>query len=211
MSGPSAVDDQRVSGPDAPAARIRMVMRCYPVEWRDRYGAELEGLLADAAAEGGGWRNWVDAIRGGLVVRADTLGVTTQAAWSARRQRNGLIVALVGAVIFVASARLGLQGAGWQPLAWSTTASSSPTTVVAGEVARYGITAVEALAVMVVGGLVLSLARTTPRSTLRARLPVVGLLLGAGGVFAIDRLAWWFLTYNAARDRTWIAGHQVGY
>jgi hypothetical protein len=52
----------------------RLLIRLYPAAWRERYGAELEALMADAP---GGWRADLDLLRGALGMR-----LRLQRAWA---------------------------------------------------------------------------------------------------------------------------------
>ncbi len=54
----------------APTPAIRLVLRAYPHSWRDRYGAEMTGLLADRAP---GWGDLLDLWRGAVDARLHKL------------------------------------------------------------------------------------------------------------------------------------------
>ena len=54
----------------APAQAVNLVLRAYPRRWRERYGAEMDALLAERAP---GWRDLLDLVRGGLDARLHRL------------------------------------------------------------------------------------------------------------------------------------------
>ena len=54
----------------APASAVGLVLRAYPRRWRERYGAEMDALLAERTP---GWRDLLDLARGGLDARLHRL------------------------------------------------------------------------------------------------------------------------------------------
>jgi cytochrome b6-f complex iron-sulfur subunit len=54
----------------APAAAVGIVLRTYPRRWRERYGAEMAGLLAEREPS---WGDLLDLARGGLDARLHRL------------------------------------------------------------------------------------------------------------------------------------------
>jgi hypothetical protein len=83
---------------------FRLVVRCYPRQWRERYGAELDALIEDAQP---GWRGVCDVAREGMMMRI-TRGWGTFAAYTAVGAAIGGLVWLAQPVRFVSSATLRL-------------------------------------------------------------------------------------------------------
>jgi Rieske Fe-S protein len=54
----------------APAVAVDLVLRTYPRRWRERYGAEMAGLLAERAPS---WGDLLDLARGGIDARLHRL------------------------------------------------------------------------------------------------------------------------------------------
>jgi nitrite reductase/ring-hydroxylating ferredoxin subunit len=54
----------------APVAAVGLVMRAYPRDWRERYGAEMAALLSDREPS---WRDLLDLVRGGVDARLHRL------------------------------------------------------------------------------------------------------------------------------------------
>jgi len=54
----------------APVAAVGLVMRAYPQDWRERYGAEMAALLSDREPS---WRDLLDLVRGGVDARLHRL------------------------------------------------------------------------------------------------------------------------------------------
>jgi hypothetical protein len=84
---------------------VNRLVRLYPRDWRERYGAELDVLVADLAAERPGIRGQftlaLDLIQGAL----DAWRLPVRKFWSDAALRrglyDGLIIAAVGAVLIV--------------------------------------------------------------------------------------------------------------
>jgi hypothetical protein len=76
----------------------RLVIRLYPASWRERYGAELEALMQDSGA---GWRAVLDLTRAALTMRL--LGTFSSPSWSRSMVAGGLLGAVVGSLVFLAT------------------------------------------------------------------------------------------------------------
>lgn len=56
--------------PEAHSRRVRRLLRCYPPQWRARYGDEFtELLLAELTERPWSWRLTADVARGGAAAR----------------------------------------------------------------------------------------------------------------------------------------------
>jgi nitrite reductase/ring-hydroxylating ferredoxin subunit len=71
---------------------VSLVLRAYPRSWRERYGAEMEALLADREP---GWRDLLDLARGGLDARLHRL-VKPPAQLVAAMPRREMVMAVPG-------------------------------------------------------------------------------------------------------------------
>ena len=81
---------------------LHLLVCAYPRRWRERYGAELHALIDDLSP---GWREVVDVVTGGIVMRMRMSNVPLTAAWC------GIIGAVVGGVgAFAAPARFESRG-----------------------------------------------------------------------------------------------------
>jgi len=80
----------------------RLLLRCYPAWWRDRYGEELEALIVEAS---GGrrvpWRICLDVALAGCRERLRAAALSGDGVQPVERARAGLVLTLSAWVLFV--------------------------------------------------------------------------------------------------------------
>ena len=105
------------------ADRLGRLLRWYPPEWRERYGAEMTALLEDAygTASAVPWRERMGLARSGLAERARAAGLLGSVPDPAEQVRAGSALVLCGWALFV------IAGAIFAKFAdgWSVPAPSS--------------------------------------------------------------------------------------
>ena len=78
--------------PDAQSRRVLRLLRCYPPEWRARYGDEFsELLLAELADRPWSWRLTVDVARSAAAARLASAGLGGRALEPSQQVRAGLV------------------------------------------------------------------------------------------------------------------------
>ena len=109
--------------------RAEMLLRCYPKEWRARYGDEFaELLVADMSEQPHSWRRGADVVRGGCVARIAEAGLGQRRLGPVDQVRRSLVALGCAMAVFVAfGAAIWAQlTIGWQwsePDAATTTAA----------------------------------------------------------------------------------------
>jgi hypothetical protein len=109
---------------NTPERRARLLVRCYPPAWRARYGDEFVQLLVDEMAERPrSVSRTADVIRGGLIARLASAGLSGDTLTPQQQVRAGLGVLSIAITAFLAAgvaiwAQLTI---GWQ---WSAPAAS---------------------------------------------------------------------------------------
>jgi hypothetical protein len=78
----------------------RVLLRCYPRSWRERYGEELEGLLAESGSAGS-WRGRLDIALAGGRESIRQIGVGARDASPGERVRSGGALVLCAWSLFV--------------------------------------------------------------------------------------------------------------
>jgi hypothetical protein len=109
------------------ARRVRLLLRCYPPSWRQRYGEEFaELLLAEMYERPASARRTADVIRSGLLARLTRAGLTSHELPPREQMRAGLATLGCALAAFgtVAVAMLAQLATGWQ---WASPQSASAT------------------------------------------------------------------------------------
>jgi hypothetical protein len=98
------------------AARATRLLRWYPREWRARYGAEFDALLASSLSDGkGGVRLSLNVAREGMVARVQSLGWVGKTAPPLQRARASVMTIFLSMLGFLSSAAvLAFYDKGWQ-------------------------------------------------------------------------------------------------
>jgi hypothetical protein len=164
----------RVGG-ERPDRRARLLLRCYPRWWRDRYGDEFAELLTDDMAERPhSWRRVADVVRAALAARAAGSGLVGCALPRPRRAGaclSSLAVAVMGTLVLTAAL--------WSQLA-TTARWSTPRPAVAGAATVIGWCAVALVAATAAAAVpLLGAARAQWRRAALRRPALVALAGGA--------------------------------
>jgi hypothetical protein len=111
------------------AGRARLLARCYPRAWRARYGDEFVQLLIDDISERPrAVSRTVDVIRGGMVTRLATTGLTGDALEAPQQVRAGLAALGLATSVFLA---VGIAIWAQLTIGWQWSAPDAPATRVA--------------------------------------------------------------------------------
>jgi hypothetical protein len=151
----------RIQGHDGGERVVRRLVRCYPKEWRARYGEEFTELLNEASADGElSSARKLDVLVHGAWTRLAYAGLAGSALNSHRRVRSTLVAVLVVPAIFAMLA-VGVWAqltVGWQ---WSASVRGGTTAamwLMSGGLLGLGVLAVCVIALVAV--LSVSAART---------------------------------------------------
>ena len=89
--------------PEAHSRRVRRLLRCYPPQWRARYGDEFtELLLAELTERPWSWRLTADVARGGAAARLASAGLAGRALEPSEQVRAGLVTLARSLAAFLA-------------------------------------------------------------------------------------------------------------
>jgi uncharacterized membrane protein YidH (DUF202 family) len=129
---------------------FRLLLRCYPRDWRERYGEELEGLLAQMSDDGrSALRMGVDILRTGASERLRSSGLSgTEVPHEARTKASALLVLCAWATFAVAGATIQRFSEHWRRF---TPSSSRPLPTGAYEILT--VAAVAAGLLILLGGI----------------------------------------------------------
>ncbi|MDQ6779403.1 MAG: hypothetical protein M3071_24960 [Actinomycetota bacterium] len=168
------------------ARRAERLVRCYPRQWRSRYGDEFTELLIDDISERP--RSWIrtaDVIRSGALARVTAAGLTGQALSPQQQMRAGL-ASLCGAL----AAFLTLGIALWSQLTigWQWSAPDAPATRVAMLVMSAAVLGLAVLALLAALPIAWTLGAVIVRREARGLRKPLMLAVAGAAVFALGSL-----------------------
>jgi hypothetical protein len=166
-----------------PAVRTRRraerLLRCYPKDWRDRYGDEFtELLLSEMSEQPRAWRRSADVVWGGLIARCTAAGLGGRRLEPVEQVRRSLVAVGCALAVFLA---FGLAIWAQLTIGWQWSPPDSGSTAAAMLAMTLAVVAFVVLAVTAVIPLAWSLlSQIAHRATLGLVRPSLLFLVSAG-------------------------------